>query len=105
MVRSDRYKKRPIVLRYWQYKDAIQPYRDSVEWEPFTAKFIIRIPKSWSKKKKLEMNGTPHKQTPDLDNLIKGLWDCLLDDDSAVWHIKHASKVWGIEPAIILNSP
>lgn len=39
--------------------------------------FNIWMPESWSKKKKEAMNGTPHRQTPDLDNLEKCVKDSL----------------------------
>ena len=33
------------------------------------------MPKSWSLKKKKAMNGKPHRQTADIDNLLKALID------------------------------
>jgi len=52
------------------------------------------MPKSWSQKKKKEMNGKPHRQTADIDNLLKALIDALLSEDKQVWDV-HASKRWG----------
>jgi len=103
MVKSDSWKKRPIVLKYWAYKDSLQPYRDKINWEGLTIQFMIETPKSWSKKKKEGMIFTPHKQTPDIDNMLKGFMDCLMDEDSSVWHIKHAAKLWGANSCIIVN--
>ena len=37
--------------------------------------FLMKIPKSLSKKKKLELNGKPHKKAPDLSNMIKFIED------------------------------
>lgn len=56
--------------------------------------FVIPIPKSWPKYKKLEMNGKPHQQTPDIDNLVKAWMDALATNDSFV-HTVFAKKVWG----------
>ena len=64
--------------------------------------FHIAIPKSWSKKKKAEMDGKPHKSRPDLDNMVKSL-DALVPEDSGIWHIE-AKKFWSSEPYIILEN-
>ena len=61
--------------------------------------FVVPMPKSWSKRKRAEMDGTPHRQRPDLDNYVKAVLDAVLDDDSRVWHIK-AAKVWGQQGSI-----
>jgi len=60
------------------------------------------MPKSWSKKKKEEMYCQPHKQRPDLDNLIKALQDCLCEEDSHIHTYLDVSKVWGKDGAIII---
>lgn len=53
------------------------------------------MPPSWSEKKRREMEGKPHQQKPDLDNLLKSL-DALYEDDSVIWKIS-AEKVWARE--------
>ncbi|MGU0055537.1 RusA family crossover junction endodeoxyribonuclease [Enterobacter hormaechei] len=40
------------------------------------------------------MNGKPHQQKPDKDNLEKALLDAIFDDDSRVWDGR-VTKVWG----------
>ena len=40
------------------------------------------------------MDGQPHQQTPDIDNLEKGIMDALFEEDKKV-HRVLASKVWG----------
>ncbi len=52
-------------------------------------------------KKKNEMNGMPHKQTPDTDNLTKAIKDSLLDQDSKVWYEK-CEKRWAFRGSIII---
>lgn len=64
--------------------------------------FIIPMPKSWSQKKRDLMNGQPHQQKPDIDNLTKSLLDALFDDDSHIWDIR-TSKVWGEMGQIIIE--
>jgi Holliday junction resolvase RusA-like endonuclease len=61
--------------------------------------FYMEMPKSWSQKKRIEMLGEPHRQKPDLDNLIKALGDALYGDDSGIASIK-AAKVWSCTPGI-----
>jgi Holliday junction resolvase RusA-like endonuclease len=61
------------------------------------------MPVSWSKKKQIGLEGKPHQQTPDLDNLIKGFTDALTDADSQIWNIS-ACKLWGREGAILVEN-
>jgi Holliday junction resolvase RusA-like endonuclease len=68
--------------------------------------FIFGMPKSWSKKKRNELEMSPHTAKKDLDNLIKWVGDALngiiWEDDSIIWSIE-AVKVWGIEGKTILE--
>ena len=103
MVKSDSWKKRPTVLRYWAYKDELQlkcKLKNISITDQLHCEFIIKMPKSWSNKKKELMNGKPHKSKPDCDNMIKAVNDCLLIDDSAIYKIS-ASKYWGHTGSII----
>lgn len=95
MTRSDRWKKRPIVCKYWKFKDKVREL--GIEFPPQGASitFIIEMPKSWSNKKREETDGKPHQQTPDLDNLVKGLADAIYADDAHIWQIKGLEKRWG----------
>jgi Holliday junction resolvase RusA-like endonuclease len=70
-----------------------------VELDGATVVFFIEVPKSWTKRKKRLSIGEPHRQKPDLDNLIKALGDALYGDDSHIASI-HASKVWASKPGI-----
>ena len=96
MTRSDKWKKRPCVVRYWKYKTELQGKMDicGIDIDDvIKVKFGVHMPKSWSKKKRNEMNGKPHQQRPDVDNLVKGLMDCLFKEDAHI-HTVHAQKVW-----------
>lgn len=57
--------------------------------------FILPMPKSWSEKKKEQMNNEPHLQRPDLDNLLKALLDALMKEDSVIWKLGMLEKRWG----------
>lgn len=61
--------------------------------------FTMPMSKSWSDKKKELMNGKPHKQRPDIDNLSKAFLDALCEDDSHVYWLE-AVKLWGYEGEI-----
>ena len=97
MTRADRWKKRPCVLKYWDYKVDLQNKLKTCDIEiidVIKVVFCVPMPKSWSKKKMAEMDGKPHQQRPDVDNLMKGLMDSLFQEDSHV-HTIHAKKIWG----------
>jgi Holliday junction resolvase RusA-like endonuclease len=68
-----------------------------------SVKFIMPLPQSWTKKKRLEMEGKPHTSKPDIDNLLKGCFDSIngivFKDDNQVSWVK-TSKVYGIEAGI-----
>jgi Holliday junction resolvase RusA-like endonuclease len=106
MVASDRYKRRPTVERYWAFKDKIIISAKQQKFklgEAYKVTFIMPMPKSMSLKKKALLNGTPHKSRPDLDNMLKSLNDCLMDEDSFV-HYVTAIKKWGYEGKIIVEN-
>ena len=104
MVRGDKWRKRPEVLRYWAFKDEcllkIRP--EQRDLNECTVTFCISVPKSWSKAKKVEHYGTPHRSRPDLDNLFKALADALNVDDSHI-HTIRARKVWAGTPGIVID--
>ena len=114
MSQRDRWAKRQVVIDYFAFRDAVkleikrllalQNNDDkNKSWEELDISFFIPMPKSWSKKKRSEMAGTPHKQRPDLDNYIKGLLDALLEEDCKVWRVS-ARKIWvDTEGCITIN--
>ena len=93
MTISDRWKKRPVVIKYFEWRDEIKKVFKPDGTDKCLIVFFIQMPKSWSKKKKKAMNGTPHQQKPDLDNLVKGFLDAAYEEDCKIWHI-NASKYW-----------
>lgn len=98
MTRSDKWRKRPVVLAYFAFKDACRNNGVTIPEVPYI-RFNIAMPASWSRKKRIEMNGEPHKQKPDIDNLTKALFDAVFTDDSHIWNV-HAEKVWSVTPSI-----
>ena len=93
MTRRDRWSKRPVVLRYFAFKDEVRLNKVKIQAENTHVIFHVPMPESWSKKKKNEMSGKSHKQRPDIDNYLKALLDAVFDDDSHISDIR-ATKVW-----------
>ena len=101
-TKSDRWKKRPCVMRYRAFADQVrlaeklsQQDFKKILLEGACIVFVIPMPNSWSKKKKAKMYGLHHQQKRnDIDNLVKALMDALLEEDGEV-HTVCAKKVWG----------
>ena len=93
--RSDSWRPRECVIRYRRLRDRIRaaagliaPFPDSI-----TCAFLIAMPPSWSQRKQDVMAGRPHRAKPDIDNLVKGVLDALLQQDGCV-HGCIAHKHW-----------
>lgn len=88
-TRADKWKKRDCVVRYRSFADEVRlafgrtrkfagaPL--SLSWRAY-----FEMPASWSKKRKAEMAGQPHRQKPDRDNIDKAIMDSLFDNDEGV---------------------
>lgn len=101
-TRADKWKKRPEVLRYRAFCDEVRLHKITLPASGYHVIFVLPMPQSWSKKKRAEMDGKPHQQKPDIDNLTKSLLDALFDDDSHIWDVR-TSKVWGTAGMIIIE--
>ena len=102
MTRSDKWKKRKCTTEYWKYKDELAKYDIDLSSGILNIIFFLKMPDSWSKKKKRENNLKPHNQTPDLDNLIKSVLDCVLNQDNFIYRIK-AEKLWSTKNLIVIR--
>ena len=92
MTQRDKWKKRPAVLHYHAFKDECRLKRVEIP-QPCKIIFYIPMPKSWSEDKKEDMYNTPHTAKPDLDNLMKALFDAVHKDDSHIWNVR-TIKLW-----------
>jgi Holliday junction resolvase RusA-like endonuclease len=102
MVKSDAWRKRPCVMAYWKFKDnVIAELKKQIFPHPVHLIFILPMPKSWSEKRKKQFDGQPLQQTPDWDNLAKGLIDALFKYDDHLYDVR-TTKVWGREGYILL---
>ena len=103
MTQSDKWKVRPCVAKYRAFKDEVRLNKVELPTSGADILFILPMPKSWSKKKRQEKFATPHRQVPDLSNILKALEDSVYDDDSAIWNYKGLTKMWGYEGSITIE--
>lgn len=97
--------------KYNAYKEEIRYWSDKNNFTfpigYFAIWFYVPFPKSWRKKKRLDMLSIPHKNTPDLDNMLKALFDAIMprrnrisgevgSDDRKI-HCYAAFKIWCYE--------
>lgn len=97
---------RKEVLKYRIAKKGMEAYS---LMHKFTIKdkidctFVLPMPPSWSEKKRKNMDGKPHENKPDIDNLIKFVMDTMLPNGDQMVHTIYANKVWGREGKIIFR--
>ncbi|MGI0120301.1 RusA family crossover junction endodeoxyribonuclease [Zooshikella sp. RANM57] len=102
MTRSDKWKQRPCVMQYRDYKDEIRKACVDLPESGYHVIFVMPMPKSWTEEERDKMRGKPHQQTPDKDNLEKGLLDAVFNEDSHIWDGR-VSKYWGDEGRIVVK--
>lgn len=100
-TRKDVWAKRPCVMRYRFFADQCRALGMQLPESGAHIVFVLPMPKSWSKSKKLKMDGWAHQQTPDVDNLLKSLSDALYEDDACIYDVR-ISKFWGASGKIII---
>lgn len=91
---------------YFKYKNFLWVYCTTNDFqlsEKVRITFYMEIPKSITKKEKTKRLGNPHKQRPDLDNLVKGVWDGLAKEDGYI-HYLECSKFWAEEGKIVIEN-
>ncbi len=100
MTRADVWKKRPVVLRYRAYADALRnAFSAAVKGDlpppPDRLDIVchVAVSDSWSEKKKQAMAGQPHRQRFDSDNALKAAADSLFLEDSGIWSMS-VQKYW-----------
>lgn len=98
----DKFAPRPRVQRYRAFRTEVALRK---VWAPTPGDivvFLMPIPKSWSKRKKESLNGMPHEQVPDIDNLEKALLDACYTNDAHIWNLI-PFKFWSDTPGIYME--
>ena len=107
MTRKDKWAKRPIVVRYYDFCNSLRMVAQGIHFDlPHEgARFVFHVPMpaSWSMKRRKQFNGQPCRSAPDLDNYLKAVFDSLLPDDCMVWHIAGAEKRWAEKGAVEIS--
>lgn len=96
-------------MRYYNRAGELRWLADKYQYKlpsDLTIRFFVTMPLSWSRKRRLSMDGQPHQQTPDCDNMVKFFLDSLTyqpkdmarlkqpkESDAHIWHID-ATKYW-----------
>lgn len=111
MTQRDKWQRRPGVVRYYAFKDALREWVEnnkslfvSLSYT-YQLVFYIPVPKSWSNKKKSAMHLKPHRQTPDKDNLEKAFLDALMTNDAHVYSSLVEKYWWNGEGHICVYVP
>jgi len=106
MTKSDKWKKRECVQKYWDFKDNIN--KEAVK-QNFQLSNKIQInlyfkpSQSLSIKKQNELLNKPHQTKPDLDNCIKSLLDCLSNADQTIHYIIASKQYANYDKIVITN--
>lgn len=104
MTKSDRWRKRPTVLAWFEWKDTLKHLWDQTGQDPplcFHICFLFVPPESWPAKKKSQSLWQPHQAKPDADNCLKAFQDALMPEDKAVWDVR-ATKLWADREGILI---
>lgn len=104
MVKSDKWKKRPVVVKYFQNRNNLKLFLIKHKLEltdVLDIVFVVEMPKSWSNKKRDNMRYRLHKQRPDRDNFLKAYQDTFGGDDGFVADGRTV-KIWGDFGAIVI---
>lgn len=106
LSRRDAWDPSPAASRYFAYRDELRIRATQAGYTPserLDLVFYLPMPASWSGRKRARMDGQPHQQKPDFDNLAKAFLDSLTSDDAYVWDVR-VRKVWAQRGAIEIEA-
>lgn len=103
LTSSDRWRKRPAVLRWRAYADLLRLHRPTLP-DRFVALFCFTMPSSWSTTKQAKHLGQPKTTKPDYDNCLKALADALNAHDETI-HDGRAIKRFGAHGRVVIFDP
>lgn len=103
MTQSDRWNKRPPVLRYRASCDELR-LRNAQLPHQYIVVVFRAMPATWTAKQRAERDGTPCLVKPDVSNLIKSLEDALHAKDQHIFDGR-GRKLWGHTDRLIILNP
>lgn len=105
-TQADRWKARPAVLRYRDWRDRIRILLAQVDIPAHGGQwlFLFQAPRSWSKRRKADTLFAGHTQKPDADNCLKAVLDVAFTEDAHIWDAR-VTKRWWRHPGIVLILP
>jgi Holliday junction resolvase RusA-like endonuclease len=115
MSRSDKWKTDPYhkdplkrqrkpVTKYFNWQNRFNALCDESGYKltpVLNIVFVVPFPKSYSIKKREQLNGQPHQIRPDYDNLLKAVGDSAGIEDGFLWNVR-VIKMWGEKGQIII---
>lgn len=107
MTQRDKWKKRPIVMRYRAFCDVLNlvnnrlggRLKEILETGEVRMVFFLPIPKSINQKE-----GDPHQVRPDIDNFIKAVFDAVCEDDAHIYEVKARKQYTEAQPGIYIST-
>ncbi len=100
--RRDTFKPLPRVKRYHAYQDELRHRKAFCPLGFHHLIFVLPMPQSWPKARLAQMDGMPHDQTPDRDNLEKAFLDSVLPNDCVIYDGR-VTKLWGLFGLVIVS--
>jgi Holliday junction resolvase RusA-like endonuclease len=104
MTRRDTWAKaRPAVMRWRAFRDRVQELGITVQ-DGDAITFVVPMAPSWSAKKRAAHVGQLHRNKPDVDNLLGGLFDgAMPEGDQHIAELGGLRKVWGEVGEIVIE--
>lgn len=95
-TQSDRWNRRPCVVRYREWADRARECAGALPLQPsaLAITVYIQIPKSWNAYKREHTKGKPHKYAGDADNYLKACADALYPKGDEMIYRMSVSKFW-----------
>ena len=106
MTRRDRWNPTEAAKRYFDFRSLITEAKENHGLslpDVLNVTFVCEMPKSLSKKKRLQMHGTAKQTRPDLSNYVKALEDCMAKEDAYIWRYENVEKIWGDVGMIVIR--
>lgn len=79
--------------RVKRYRDYCGQVKDHGVWKLTPGDLVIFYMPIAKRRRKDNLDGMPHTQVPDVDNLLKALLDAQYQDDAHIWNIQ-PYKLW-----------